>query len=153
MDSSTDASAGPSNAEWVGHPRNTTTAEEKRNSEEKKSYRWREGECLKDYGNSAKKWEAHTSSPKFAAAFTAIQTKYAQDNDVRTKKIEEFLLTEATAAGVVTVTHKKKAKNPNKWAKHFAPWFNTSCHKARTNYREAVKPNGRMHAHTVSRFQ
>jgi hypothetical protein len=63
------------------------------------------------------------------------------------------LLREATDAGVVKVSQKRTATNPNKWAKHFAPWFNTACHKARTRYREAVKRNGKEHRHTKLVFQ
>ena len=131
--------ARPPAAERASHPRKTSPAEDKIDNSSKKSYRWIEGTCLKEYGNSAAKWKAHTSMPVFKTAFEAITQEFAQDNDARSAKIELFLLEEATAAGVVTVSQKRTAKNPNKWAKHFAPWFNTNCHKARARYREAVK--------------
>ena len=38
--------------------------------------------------------------------------------------------------------------NPNKWAKHLAPWFNAKCKDARTRYRTAVKQNRKLHSHT-----
>lgn len=72
---------------------------------------------------------------------------------IRTAKIEAFLLAEAVAAGVLVVSTRRTAKNPNKWAKHMAPWFNASCKTARARYRAAAKHNGSLHAHTVDLFK
>jgi hypothetical protein len=72
----------------------------------------------------------------------------AEDNELRSKKVEAFLLAEATASGVLKVSTKRTSKNPNRWAKHLAPWFNDKCKVARAQYRMAVKNNGTMHAHT-----
>ena len=52
----------------------------KEKSEEKKSYRWIEGECLTEYSASAAKWKQHTSTVEFAKAFTAIAKTYANEN-------------------------------------------------------------------------
>jgi hypothetical protein len=56
---------------------------------------------------------------------------YAHDNELRTAKIEDFLIREAQEAGVVKTSVSKIQKNPNRWAKHLAPWFDTSCKEAR----------------------
>ena len=78
---------------------------------------------MKEYGTSAVKWKSHTSTMEFAAEFRAILTAYEDDNDLRSAKLEEFLLAEATRAGVLAVSSKRTAKNPNKWAKHLALWY------------------------------
>jgi hypothetical protein len=57
----------------------------KENTEEKKSYRWIEGECLAEYSASAAKWKQHTSTVEFAEAFTAIAKTYATDNALRSE--------------------------------------------------------------------
>lgn len=93
---------GPQAEQRVGHPGTEIPAMEKSNIPEDKFYRWVEGECLKDYSNSAAKWAAHSSTQDFTSAFNAIYTEYAADNNVRTTKIEEFLLKEAETAGVIT---------------------------------------------------
>ena len=113
-----------------------------------KRYKWIEGESLKEYSASAHKWKAHTSTTEFAAAFTDILTANAEDNELRSTRVEEFLLAEATAAGVLHVTSTWPPTNPNRWAKHLAPWFTGKCKEARARYRLAVKNNGHMHAHT-----
>ena len=69
-----------------------------------KSYKWIDGEFLKEYSVSAHKWKAHTSTNKFAAAFTELINTYAEENKLRSAKVEEFLLAEASAAGVLHVT-------------------------------------------------
>jgi hypothetical protein len=56
---------------------------------------------------------------------------YVHDNELRTTKIEEFLIREALEAGVVKTFVSKIQKNPNRWAKQLAPWFDTSCKEAR----------------------
>ena len=78
-------------------------ADDKHPSVKSKSYRWVAGACLKEYGNSAAQWKAHTSTPQSAAAFTAITTKSEYSNEGCTEKSEAFLLEEALAAGVVAM--------------------------------------------------
>jgi hypothetical protein len=125
---------GPTAEQRVGHPRTETPAEDKKNRDDDRYYRWVEGECLNEYSKSAAQWAAHTSTEAFTEAFKAIAIKYAADNNARTAKIEEFLLTEAEIAGVITVQIKRKPKNPNKWAKHLAPWYDAQCKIARARY-------------------
>lgn len=47
------------------------------------------------------------------------------------------MIKEAVQAGVVKEIVNKKATNPNKWAKHMAPWYDMECRNARNNYRRA----------------
>lgn len=63
------------------------------------------------------------------------------------------MLEEAAKAGVLRITTKNKAKNPNKWEKHLAPWFDDNCKHARDRYRRAVKRNGKNHAHATNMFK
>jgi hypothetical protein len=51
--------------------------------------------------NSAKKWKAHTSTTSFATAFDEVTKQYEDDNNLRTEKLEEFLIKEAKTAGVI----------------------------------------------------
>ncbi len=45
--------------------------------------------------------------------------------------MEEFLIAEAVSAGVMTKTILTESKNPNKWEKHLAPWYNEECRTAK----------------------
>jgi hypothetical protein len=146
--SSSSSTEGPQAKQWVGHPRNTAPEDESENKSSNRSYKWIEGECLVEYNTSATKWKQHTSTQEFTDAFQHIVQANVDDNERRTAKIEEFLLDEAVAAGVVTVTTKRTSRNPNRWAKHLAPWFNVKCKDARTRYRQAISNNGKQHAHT-----
>jgi hypothetical protein len=87
-------------------------------------YRWHKGDCLANYAHSANVWTAVTSTEEFALAFRAIIEDTSISNDDRSARAEQFLLDQATAAGVVevTTTH-REFTNPNKWDKHLAPWF------------------------------
>jgi hypothetical protein len=109
-------------------------------------YRWIPGECLKEYSESATRWKSHTSSTEFANAFKATAAKFDDDNDKRATEIEKFMLTEAEKAGVIKKTPPRSHKNPNKWAKHLAPWFNEQCRNARAAYRSALNTHGNHHA-------
>jgi DNA transposition AAA+ family ATPase len=103
-----------------------------------------------EYSASATKWTSHTSSPEFAAEFKATAAKFADDNDARAAAIEAFLLVEASKAGVVKVIPHRPNKNPNKWAKHLAPWFNENCRNARDAYRTEVSTRGKHHSSATS---
>jgi hypothetical protein len=64
-------------------------------------YTWIGGDDTTEYMRSAKTWKAHTSTDQFAAKFNATSGKFTNDNETRTKRVEEFLIEEAIAAGVV----------------------------------------------------
>ena len=87
-------------------------------------YKWRAGDCLANYAHSENVWKAVTSTEEFAAAFRAIVEDDSLSNDDRSTRAEQFLLDQATTAGVVEVTSThREFINPNKWDKHLAPWF------------------------------
>jgi hypothetical protein len=50
---------------------------------------------------SARTWKAHTSTDQFAAKFKTISDQFHDDNETRTLRVEEFLIEEAIAVGVV----------------------------------------------------
>jgi hypothetical protein len=52
-------------------------------------------------------------------------------NDDRAVEVEQFILTEAVAAGVVRKIELKAPRNPNKWGKTLSPWFNETCREAK----------------------
>ena len=51
--------------------------------------------------HSAKVWKAHTSTDQFAAKLNEITEKFHGENETRTERVENFLIEEAMAAGVV----------------------------------------------------
>ncbi len=73
----------------------------------------------------------HTATPQFLAGFEDIATRFAEDNDKRAEKIEAFLIDEAVKAEVMTKKCITASKNPNKWEKHMAPWYNEECREAK----------------------
>jgi hypothetical protein len=50
---------------------------------------------------SVRKWKEHTSTDHFATKFDEITSTHTDDNELRTQRIEEFLIEEAIIAGVV----------------------------------------------------
>ena len=50
---------------------------------------------------SAAKWKTHTSTTIFASKFEDIINKYAANNELRSQKIEDYLIEEAKKAGVI----------------------------------------------------
>jgi hypothetical protein len=64
-------------------------------------YTWIGGDDTTEYMRSAKTWKTHTSTDQFAAKFKTISDQFHDDNETRTKRVEEFLIEEAIAAGVV----------------------------------------------------
>ena len=59
----------------------------------------------------------------FGAAFQAIIEDATLTNNSRADHIKEFLLTQATAAGVLDVlSTRREVTTPNKWDKHLPPY-------------------------------
>jgi hypothetical protein len=94
-------------------------------------YKWITGDSLNDYSKSARTWRAHTATMEFTAAFKDIEHRFAHDNDIRAEQIEEFMIAEAVATGVMTKKAVRVNKNPNKWEKHMAPWYTAECKEAK----------------------
>ena len=80
---------------------------------------------------SAAKWKAHTSTTEFANKFNDVTSKYAANNEVCTRKMEDFLIAEAQRAEVITSKYYCIQKNPNRWSKHMAPWYDEDCKKTK----------------------
>jgi Asp-tRNA(Asn)/Glu-tRNA(Gln) amidotransferase C subunit len=94
-------------------------------------YEWIGREDTQEYMQSIEKWRKHTSEETFATEFNRITEQFKDNNDLRTEKIETFLINEAMLAGVVRKHEHKIQRNPNRWAKHLAPWFEDTCRTAR----------------------
>jgi hypothetical protein len=117
-------------------------------------YRWRTGDCLANYGNSAKIWADFSSTDEFATGFMAIIVDETMTNDTRAARVEEFLLEQATKAGVLDVSSSRRTfTNPNQWDKHLAPWFNPKCAETRRMFKSARRRYGKCHARTLQALQ
>ena len=117
-------------------------------------YKWRAGDCIETYGTSANVWREYTSTAEFAAAFSAIVEDDSIPNDTRSARAEQFLMDQATKAGVLEVTSSHRDfTNPNKWDKHLAPWFSEKCSLSRRAYRKACKRFGKHHHQTIAALQ
>jgi hypothetical protein len=101
---------------------------------------------------SAVKWKAHTSTAVFASKFDSITEQFASDNELRSQKIEEFLIAEAKSIGVIKTTSDRIQKNPNRWSKHLAPWYNDTCKEAKREYKKVKRRKGRKHANTKTAY-
>jgi hypothetical protein len=90
-------------ADQPSSPHISTPPEDKIEEAEdrREKHYWIEGKCVAEYMNSAKIWKAHTSSTTFAEGFNKIIKDYEHDNDLRTSKVEDFLILEAQTAGVI----------------------------------------------------
>jgi hypothetical protein len=97
---------------------------------------------------SVRKWKEHTSTDSFAVKFDEITNAYKDDNEQKTQQLEEFLIEEAIKAGVVKAKTMRQSKNPNRWAKHLAPWFNEACKEAKREYRKHKRQYGKKHEKT-----
>lgn len=65
-------------------------------------YKWVQGDCLAEYNQSAIHWKAHTSTSEFTTAFQEINAIHIKDNEAHTAHIEQFLISKAIKAGVLT---------------------------------------------------
>ena len=118
-------------------------------AKDRRQYRWRKGDCLATYGSSAKIWKEYSSTDEFTIAFKGIIEDENITNDTRAERVEEFLIAQATIAGVVdTPTIRNDVTNPNKWDKHLAPWFTAKCAETRKNFRDAKRKYGRASVRT-----
>ncbi len=117
-------------------------------------YKWLAGDSVETYGTSANVWREFTSTAEFAAAFRAIVEDDTIPNDTRSARAEQFLLDQATKAGVLEVSAgHREFTNPNKWDKHLAPWFSAKCSLSRREYRRARKKYGKHHISTIAALQ
>ena len=94
-------------------------------------YKWNEGTCVSDYANAAQVWTDYTNNTNFKSKFAALVYDVSISNDTRAEQVETFLVEEAVSIGVVRKIEMRAPKNPNKWGKTLAPWFNEECRLAR----------------------
>ena len=73
----------------------------------------------------------------------------SKTNEDRAAAVEEYILQQATTAGVVKKIVLTCPKNPNKWNKTMAPWFNEECREAKKGLAEAKRLYGKGDAHIV----
>ena len=64
-------------------------------------------------------------------------------NEIRSAKVEQFLLDKACELGVVRRVEFSNPTNPNKWGKTLAPWFTEECREAKRARARAVREHGR----------
>jgi hypothetical protein len=102
---------------------------------------------------SARKWKEHTATQEFAGAFKNVCEQYKEDNETRSIKLEEFLIEQALAVGVARRKIPRIAANPNRWAKHLAPWYNDQCREAKRQYKLCKKVKGKKHRNTLTAYQ
>jgi hypothetical protein len=67
----------------------------------KERYEWIGKENTRAYMNSITKWKIHSNTSNFTQQFEEITTGYSDNNELRTIKLEEFLIAEAKKAGVI----------------------------------------------------
>lgn len=78
---------------------------------------------------------------------------YNEDNEARARQIEEFLIDQAVAIGVAKRKITRIAANPNRWAKHLAPWYNDQCREAKRAYKQCKTRKGKRHGDTIAAYQ
>lgn len=90
-------------------------------------YRWVDGTSLSNYSDSWRAWEQHTDTQEFAQKLSDVANCHVGNIDELSHNVEQLLIDEALAVGVVKKVVLKHAPNPNKAFKKLAPWFNDAC--------------------------
>ena len=67
--------------------------------------------------------------------------------------MEDFLIAEAQRAEVITSKYDRVQKNPNRWSKHMAPWYDEDCKKTKLNYKIIKRRHGKRHTATKTAYQ
>jgi hypothetical protein len=81
--------------------------------------------------------------PEFISGLQEIIRNTNNSNDLRAAAVEEYILQQAVKAQVVKEIKITIPKNPNKWGKTLAPWFNEECREAKKLLSEARKLYGK----------
>ena len=115
-------------------------------------YKWVAGDDLDTYCRSWQAWERLGNDDAFVQRFTEVVDNIDTDLEAGVHNVEQFLLREAIAAGVVRATAPHKCSNPNQVAKHMAPWFNETCHMARREFKQHLHSKGRGATATKAAF-
>jgi hypothetical protein len=76
-----------------------------------------------------------------------ILLDHETNNDTRAAAVEQYMIREALEAGVIKEIKIQQPKNPNKWGKTLAPWFDGQCREAKKMLANAKRtyPKGNDH--------
>ena len=94
-------------------------------------YKWAEGTDVRNYTKSATSWQEFTQRPEFTNDLQALVNDNTCSNDDRAAAVEKYILNKAVETGVVKEFKFTQPRNPNKWGKTLAPWFNDKCKEAK----------------------
>jgi len=82
--------------------------------------------------------------------FKKITNDAKMNNEDRAAAVEEFLLKAAINAGVVKEIKITIPRNPNKWGKTLAPWYNDICREAKWEMGRARREHGKRHDSSIA---
>jgi hypothetical protein len=94
-------------------------------------------------------WTDFTGKEDFIKNFRKLVESTSNNNDERAAAVEEYILKEAVAAGVVKKIEIKAPRNPNKWGKTLTPWFNETCREAKREMARVRRVHGNGDKHSV----
>lgn len=106
-------------------------------------YKWVEGSGISNYAHSAHSWLEFTQKPDFVNGLSAIVIDTNKNNDERAAAVEKYILERALEAGVVQEIKITQPRNPNKWGKTLAPWYNDDCRQAKKALADAKRQYGK----------
>lgn len=98
-------------------------------------YRWDVGTSTQGMVDGAARWKEHSDSAAFREGMERVMGAGGGSNEERSGAMEQFLLAEAEAAGVVTAAETRAPLNPNRWGKQLAPWFDANCRAKKKAFR------------------
>ncbi len=107
------------------------------------TYRWDVGTSVQQQQTGIARWAEHTGREEFRRGMARVTGDDSMSNEARSAAMEQYLLQEGQAAGVVSAHTPRAPINPNRWGKHLAPWFNAACHVAKRQYKETCKSRGK----------
>lgn len=106
-------------------------------------YRWDVGTSTQGMVDGAARWKAHSDSAAFREGMERVMGAGGGGNEERSRAMEQYLLEEAEAAGVVTAVETRAPLNPNRWGKQLAPWFDADCRAKKKAFRAASFREGK----------
>jgi hypothetical protein len=91
---------------------------------------------------SANAWLEFSQKPAFTEGLKELVNDMESSNEARATAVEHYILQQGVAAGVVKEITITQPRNPNKWGKTLAPWFNDDCREAKKAVAEAKRIYG-----------
>ena len=80
---------------------------------------------------SANAWLEFSQKPEFTEGLKAMVNDMESSNEERAAAVENYILQQGIAAGVVKEITITQPRNPNKWGKTLALWFTEDCRDAK----------------------